>query len=210
MLSLSFLFTATGRVTRLQYWLSFLLYLVLIIVLGVGMMVLGIGGAGYTHYLARAHDSRSAAPFEEAGAPVVGEAAVEKMATSDDLTSDPASVAAVADAVASLADQTAETLDEPLSLDQPFAADDAAPDRIEPLGGVGPLLVSLLGLFLAMALIYSSIVVQIKRWHDQNLPGWMVLINFTGVGTLVTFIMCGFLRGTAGPNPYGADPLATA
>lgn len=73
--------------------------------------------------------------------------------------------------------------------------------------GYGALLIPVLFVALFIALIYSTIVVQIKRWHDQNLSGWMFLINLTGIGSLVTFVMCGFFKGTSGPNRYGPDPL---
>lgn len=51
-----------------------------------------------------------------------------------------------------------------------------------------------------------SIAVQVRRFHDQDKSGWMVLIGFIPyVGGLIVFIfMC--LEGTRGPNRFGADP----
>lgn len=59
-----------------------------------------------------------------------------------------------------------------------------------------------------LALIYPSIVLYAKRWHDRDKSGWWTLINFVPViGGLWMLIECGFLRGTDGPNRFGPDPL---
>ena len=58
-------------------------------------------------------------------------------------------------------------------------------------------------------IIWVGLAIGVKRWHDRNKSGWWVLIAFVPViGGLWYLIECGFLRGTAGPNTYGADPLA--
>jgi len=54
----------------------------------------------------------------------------------------------------------------------------------------------LLGLWIAMA-------VQVKRWHDRNQSGWMVLINLIPFVSIWALISLGFLEGTRGPNQYG-------
>jgi uncharacterized membrane protein YhaH (DUF805 family) len=51
------------------------------------------------------------------------------------------------------------------------------------------------------------VLAQIKRWHDMDSSGWWVLINFVPLGSLYTFIVLGFVRGTDGPNQFGPDPL---
>jgi uncharacterized membrane protein YhaH (DUF805 family) len=57
--------------------------------------------------------------------------------------------------------------------------------------------------------IWIGLATGVKRWHDRNKSGWWVLIAFVPViGGLWYLIECGFLRGTSGPNNYGADPLA--
>lgn len=65
------------------------------------------------------------------------------------------------------------------------------------------LIPALLG-FLLLAI--PNIAVQVRRLHDQNLTGWLVLLFFIPyIGGLVGLVfMC--LRGTAGPNRFGADP----
>ena len=70
--------------------------------------------------------------------------------------------------------------------------------------GVAGLLID--GAFLVLAL-WISLATQVKRWHDLNRPGWMVLLNLTVIGLPVILVFLGFIRGTAGPNRFGADPL---
>jgi len=86
-------------------------------------------------------------------------------------------------------------------------------------------------------LLYPILATSIKRLHDLNLSGWWCLPGFAphftylllpliGLGSwnsptllvqvlgwgheavnLVWLIVLGFIRGTAGPNRYGPDPL---
>ena len=67
-----------------------------------------------------------------------------------------------------------------------------------------------LGLF-SIVVIWPSLAVLIKRWHDRDKSGWWVLINLIPIiGVIWTWIECGFVRGTEGPNRFGTDPLATS
>lgn len=78
---------------------------------------------------------------------------------------------------------------------------------------------------------YVGVVVGVKRLHDRNKSGWWLLLYYlvpgilTGIAgdsyegtnlalnvvghaiSLWALIDLGFLRGTAGPNDYGPDPL---
>ena len=59
---------------------------------------------------------------------------------------------------------------------------------------------------LVLALLVPSIAVQVRRFHDQDRSGWMVLIGlipYVG-GIIVLVFMC--LEGTRGPNRFGPDP----
>jgi uncharacterized membrane protein YhaH (DUF805 family) len=48
---------------------------------------------------------------------------------------------------------------------------------------------------------------NVRRWHDRNKSGWMVLINLIPiVGGLWSFLELGFLPGTKWVNEYGPDP----
>ena len=60
----------------------------------------------------------------------------------------------------------------------------------------------------SLVMIYPSIVLYAKRWHDRNKSGWWTLILLVPViGGLWMLIECGFLKGTDGPNRFGPDPL---
>jgi uncharacterized membrane protein YhaH (DUF805 family) len=63
------------------------------------------------------------------------------------------------------------------------------------------------GIF-AIFLIWPSVAVEVKRWHDRDKSGWWWLIRLIPlVGPFWVLIECGFLEGTDGPNRFGADPL---
>ena len=64
----------------------------------------------------------------------------------------------------------------------------------------------ILGLWVLGSII-PSIAVQVRRFHDQDRSGWMILLGFIPyVGSIIVFVfMC--LRGTHGPNRFGPDPL---
>lgn len=65
-----------------------------------------------------------------------------------------------------------------------------------------------LGLAYTIFAVWSGICVAIKRFHDRGKSGAWVLIQLVPiVGPFWYFIEAGCLRGTAGPNQYGPDPL---
>ncbi len=69
--------------------------------------------------------------------------------------------------------------------------------------------VGILGSLFSLAVIYPSVVLYAKRWHDRGKSGWWTLIILIPiVGGLWILIELGMLKGTDGPNQYGADPLA--
>lgn len=58
----------------------------------------------------------------------------------------------------------------------------------------------------ALALIVPSLAVQVRRFHDQNLSGWWVLLGLVPyVGGLVVFVFM-LLPGKPGSNRFGPDP----
>jgi uncharacterized membrane protein YhaH (DUF805 family) len=83
---------------------------------------------------------------------------------------------------------------------------------------------------IALAMIVSGCIVGIKRLHDRNKSGWWLLLFYLLSGVLDVvgmtgklpllfelgsvaisawaLVELGFLRGTAGANQYGSDPLA--
>jgi tetraacyldisaccharide 4'-kinase len=59
-----------------------------------------------------------------------------------------------------------------------------------------------------LAILIPSIAVTVRRLHDINKSGWMILVSlipFIG-GIWLLILMC--LEGTLGPNDYGEDPKA--
>ncbi len=77
-----------------------------------------------------------------------------------------------------------------------------------------------LGIIGVLALIYLAIffiptlAVSVRRWHDQDKTGWMVLlfavlgaIPFIGWIASIANIVFMCLPGTSGSNKYGEDPL---
>jgi uncharacterized membrane protein YhaH (DUF805 family) len=57
-----------------------------------------------------------------------------------------------------------------------------------------------------VGLIVSGLAVEVRRFHDQDRSGWLMLLGLIPyVGFLVVLVfMC--LPGTRGPNRFGADP----
>ncbi|MCH8990959.1 MAG: DUF805 domain-containing protein [Acidobacteria bacterium] len=59
-----------------------------------------------------------------------------------------------------------------------------------------------------LAMIWPSLAISIKRWHDRDKSGWWVLIGLVPViGGIWALVETGFLAGTSAPNQYGPDPL---
>lgn len=76
------------------------------------------------------------------------------------------------------------------------------------LGDAGAMiggLVMIVYFLFALAILVPSIAVGVRRLHDKNMTGWLMLIAFIPFGGLVLLIFfC--LEGTQGPNKYGPDP----
>ncbi|MGH7953608.1 MAG: DUF805 domain-containing protein [Limisphaerales bacterium] len=71
-------------------------------------------------------------------------------------------------------------------------------------------------ILLWLAIIWPSLAIATKRWHDRDKSGWWNLINFIPlVGGIWSLVECGFLPGTDGQNRFGQpntalEPTATA
>ena len=64
---------------------------------------------------------------------------------------------------------------------------------------------------IALAILYPSLAVAAKRFHDRDKSGWWILILFIPIiGFIWYLVELGFLPGTPGPNRFGPDPLGTA
>ena len=64
---------------------------------------------------------------------------------------------------------------------------------------------------LLLVTLPSAVALQVKRWHDRDKPGTMVLINLVPVlGQLWSLLELGFFPGKEGVNRYGElKPLPT-
>ena len=59
-----------------------------------------------------------------------------------------------------------------------------------------------------LLLLWPAVAISVKRWHDRGRTGWWVLVGLVPVvGWLWLLIDNGLVRGTAGPNRYGAAPM---
>lgn len=65
-----------------------------------------------------------------------------------------------------------------------------------------------------LATVLPTISVFVRRFHDINLSGWWYLGCIIGgfipyIGFLISLVpyVIGFIKGTAGDNNYGPDPL---
>lgn len=83
----------------------------------------------------------------------------------------------------------------------PVLIDNIAGDLGTPLGLVGVVL---------LGTLIPTLALEVRRFHDQDRPGALVLLNLIpAVGYVVVLVlMC--LPGTKGDNRYGPDPLARA
>jgi uncharacterized membrane protein YhaH (DUF805 family) len=72
--------------------------------------------------------------------------------------------------------------------------------------GTLPMIWALLAGVAYLGIIIPSIAVQVRRFHDRDMSGWFVLLNFIPyVGGIIVFIFM-VLPGTVGENRFGPDP----
>ena len=75
---------------------------------------------------------------------------------------------------------------------------------IDGLIGLGSILV----IIFQLAILWPSIAVYAKRWHDRDKSGWWTLIALVPIiGGIWMLVECGFLKGTTGSNRFGEDPV---
>ena len=80
---------------------------------------------------------------------------------------------------------------------------------LEQPGAVFTAMQAIIGIF-GLVMLWPSLAVAAKRWHDRDKSGWWTLIVFVPlIGGLWMLIECGFLKGTSGANRFGEDPLGS-
>jgi glycoside/pentoside/hexuronide:cation symporter, GPH family len=58
----------------------------------------------------------------------------------------------------------------------------------------------------ALILIWISLVINVKRWHDLSYSGYMIFIGLVPiVGSIISIVMLGFFKGKNEENKYGKD-----
>lgn len=70
---------------------------------------------------------------------------------------------------------------------------------------LGSLVVGLGLAVIGLGCIVPSIAVGVRRLHDQDKSGWLMLLAFVPIASIVLLVFM-FLEGTSGPNQYGEDP----
>ena len=59
--------------------------------------------------------------------------------------------------------------------------------------------------------LWVDLATRVKRWHDRDKSGWMVLIGAIPlIGIIWIIVECGFFDGTPGPNRFGESPKGPA
>lgn len=72
----------------------------------------------------------------------------------------------------------------------------------------GPVL-SIIATLVSLAFVVPAVAVGARRLHDVDRSGWWQLAALTVVG-VIPLLYWSCVRGTAGPNRFGPDPLAPA
>ena len=56
--------------------------------------------------------------------------------------------------------------------------------------------------------LWPGIAIAVKRLHDRDRSGWLMLITLIPILGFIWFLVeVGFLKGTDGDNRFGSDPL---
>lgn len=88
----------------------------------------------------------------------------------------------------------------------PVAAEAAASAA---MAGGASILFLVMGV-IGLALFIPSLAVTVRRLHDQDKTGWLILLGLIPiVGGLILLVFM-LLEGTNGPNQYGPDPKDSA
>ncbi|MEY2925806.1 MAG: hypothetical protein RL367_283 [Pseudomonadota bacterium] len=76
----------------------------------------------------------------------------------------------------------------------------------------GAVLSLLLVVLAWLVLFIPSLAVQVRRFHDQGMSGWLALLNipyyipYLGLLVRLAIVILMLLPGNNGPNQYGMDP----
>jgi len=77
------------------------------------------------------------------------------------------------------------------------------------LPGVGAVIFLLMNVIYAFAVFVPSFAAGVRRLHDIDKSGWLMVLAFVPLASIVLLILL-FVEGTPGPNQFGADPTGRA
>lgn len=78
-------------------------------------------------------------------------------------------------------------------------------------GTAGEILGTIISVAGVIAAAWISLATQVKRWHDLDRSGWMVLLNFIpALGFFICVTCLGFLKGKPGPNRFDVKGVTVA
>jgi uncharacterized membrane protein YhaH (DUF805 family) len=84
---------------------------------------------------------------------------------------------------------------------------DAVGPQVAATGPVPTLILALVYLGFCALLVWTTLAMQVKRWHDRDKSGFWAFVGFIPfVGWLWVLVELNFLEGTIGPNSFGASP----
>jgi uncharacterized membrane protein YhaH (DUF805 family) len=69
-----------------------------------------------------------------------------------------------------------------------------------------PTTTGVFGPLVSLIFFLPGLAVSVRRLHDLDRSGWWLLLVLTVIGVIL-LIIWDFIKGTAGPNRFGPDPL---
>jgi uncharacterized membrane protein YhaH (DUF805 family) len=77
-------------------------------------------------------------------------------------------------------------------------------------GGILATIFSILFLIFALGIFIPSLALTVRRLHDLDKSGWMILIGLIPLIGSILLLVWYCTQGTNGPNRFGDDPLGAA
>lgn len=65
---------------------------------------------------------------------------------------------------------------------------------------------AVIGSLFALGSLIPHLAVAVRRLHDQNRSGWLILLGLIPILGWFALLVLHCLEGTPGPNRYGPDP----
>ena len=75
---------------------------------------------------------------------------------------------------------------------------------------IGDASIGILSIIYALFILLPSLAVSVRRLHDIDKSGWMILIGLIPIVGSIILIVFNCKAGTVGENRFGSDPKALA